>query len=77
MGDRYIPPYKIVTVEQFIKVFSSWNHHAEPGAAWRMYSAEESDDSPSRRDGVSAYSEGRYKKLLITLIWKVAEALAS
>lgn len=77
MRDRYIPPFQIETLEELIKVFGSWNHHAEAGGAWRLYSKEEHDDSPSRRDGVSAYIEGRYKKLLVTLIWKVAEALNS
>ena len=77
MRDRYIPPFEIKTLEQLIRVFGSWNHHAEPGGAWRLYSKEEHDDSPSRRDGVSADIEARYKKLLVTLIWKVAEALNS
>ena len=77
MRDRYIPPFEIKTLEQLIRVFGSWNHHAEPGGAWRLYSKEEHDDSPSRRDGVGADIEARYKKLLVTLIWKVAEALNS
>ena len=77
MRDRYIPPFEIKTLEQLVQVFGSWNHHAEPGGAWRLYSKEEHDDSPSRRDGVSAQLEGRYKKLLVTLIWRVAEALNS
>lgn len=77
MRDRFIPPFEIRTLEELVKVFGSWNHHAEPGSAWRLYSKEEHDDSPSRRDGVSAHLEGRYKKLLVTLIWRVAEALNS
>ena len=77
MKDRYVPPYRIETAEQLVRVFSSWNHHAQSKGAWRLYSKEEIENTPSRRDGVSAYSERRYKRLLITLIWKVAEALAS
>ena len=77
MRDRYIPPFEIKTLEELVKVFGSWNHHAEPKGAWRIYSKEEHDNSPSRRDGVSAHHEGRYKKLLVTLIWRVAEALNS
>ena len=77
MQDRYTPPFKIETVEQLITVFGSWNHHAEHGGAWRIYNKEDLEDSPSRRDGVSAYVERRYIKLLVTLIWKVAEALNS
>ena len=77
MRGPYIPPFEVRTSEELVKVFGSWNHYAEPGGAWRLYSKEEHDDSPSRRDGVSAHLEGRYKKLLVTLIWRVAEALNS
>lgn len=77
MKGRYIPPFKLVSQEQLIKVFSSWNHHADPGGAWRLYTREELEKSPSRQDGLSPQLEQRWKGLMVTLIWRVGELLNS
>lgn len=77
MKAGYIPPFRIVSQEQLIRTFSSWNHHASPGSAWRLYTHDELANSPSRQDGVSAELEQRYKGLMVTLIWRVGEMLNS
>ncbi|KAL0028909.1 hypothetical protein WJX77_004951 [Trebouxia sp. C0004] len=77
MKASYIPPFRIVNQEQLIRTFSSWNHHATPGSAWRLYTHDDLANSPSRQDGVSAELEQRYKGLMVTLIWRVGEMLNS
>ena len=77
MQARYVPPPEIHTREDLIRVYSCWNHHAELGGAWRQYTLDELENSPSRQDGLDANLEKRSKGLMVNLIWKVGEALTS
>ena len=77
MQERYVPPATVNTREELIKLYSCWNHHADPGGAWRLFTQDELDDSPSRRDGLDAELERRWKGLMVNLIWKVGEKLTS
>lgn len=65
-----------------LAAYYSWNYCVSAGESayhgpWRLYTAEEIADSPSRRDGVSAHAERRQKWLMITLLNRVGTALAS